>query len=146
MFAEFNWWLLIVGLVVGAGLAWLVLGDARRREEDIEEAELADEAVWLEGAMTEAGTPMDLVTAEQMLQLHRRYLGLPRPEAPDAPDELGGGRAAAWQPPTAALDDEAAPPTTVLAAHPPSTDPDPPPPARPDHHVSEDEPTVRSRS
>jgi hypothetical protein len=143
MFAEFNWWLLIVGLVVGAGLAWLVLGDARRREEDIEEAELVDEAAWLEGAMAEAGTPIDLVTAEHMLQLHRRYLGLPRP---DAPDELRAGRAAAWEPPTTELDDEAAPPATLSAAHPAATDPEPPLPARPDHRVSEDEPAVRSRS
>ena len=33
--AEFNWWLLIVGLVIGAGLVWLVLADSRRREVDI---------------------------------------------------------------------------------------------------------------
>ena len=35
--AEFNWWLLIVGLVVGAGLVWFVLMDARRRDEDVDE-------------------------------------------------------------------------------------------------------------
>jgi hypothetical protein len=31
MNAEFNVWLLIVGLVVGAGLVWLVIMDSRRR-------------------------------------------------------------------------------------------------------------------
>ena len=34
--AEFNWWLLIVGLVVGAGLVWLVVLDSRRREADVD--------------------------------------------------------------------------------------------------------------
>lgn len=77
MFAEFNWWLLIVGLVVGAGLAWLVLADTRRREEELEDRELANEAIWLEDAMTQAGTPLDATTAEQLLRLHRAYLGLP---------------------------------------------------------------------
>src|ERR687894_2942551 len=88
MFAEFNWWLLIVGLVVGAGLAWLVLADARRREEDIDEAELIAEAAWLERVMADAGMPLDNGTAEAVLRLHRRYLGLAPPEVVDAnPDD-----------------------------------------------------------
>jgi hypothetical protein len=32
---EFNWWLLILGLVIGAGLVWLVLADTRRRASDL---------------------------------------------------------------------------------------------------------------
>ena len=44
MDAEFNWWLLIVGLVVGAGLVWLVVLDSRRREADVDEAGMAREA------------------------------------------------------------------------------------------------------
>ncbi len=42
--SEFNWWLLIVGLVVGAGLVWLVVADSRRREVDVNEAEREGEA------------------------------------------------------------------------------------------------------
>jgi hypothetical protein len=80
MSAEFNWWLLIVGLVVGAGLTWLVVADARRRDEDLEESELAAEAAWLESATAELGTAVDAATAEQLLRLHRTYLGLD-PEA-----------------------------------------------------------------
>lgn len=41
MNAEFNWWLLIVGLVVGAGLTWLVVGDTRDREPMRADAELS---------------------------------------------------------------------------------------------------------
>ena len=85
MFAEFNWWLLIVGLVVGAGLTWLVLADSRRREVDLEEADVADEAVWIERVMAERGDPIDVTTAEHVLRLHRAYLGLPPVEPADAP-------------------------------------------------------------
>ena len=45
--AEFNWWLLIVGLVVGAGLVWFVVLDSRRREVDIDDGERPREAAWL---------------------------------------------------------------------------------------------------
>ena len=31
MVAEFNWWLLIVGVVAGGVLTWLVLADTTRR-------------------------------------------------------------------------------------------------------------------
>ena len=51
MNAEFNWWLLIVGLVVGAGLVWLVVLDSRRRETDIDAAETAREVVTVLGEM-----------------------------------------------------------------------------------------------
>jgi hypothetical protein len=33
--AEFNWWLLIVGLVIGAALVYLVLADSSRRESEV---------------------------------------------------------------------------------------------------------------
>jgi hypothetical protein len=53
--AEFNVWLLIVGLVVGAGLVWLVVMDSRRRESEIDAVELPREAAWLSAVMTEDG-------------------------------------------------------------------------------------------
>ena len=108
MIAEFNWWLLIVGLVVGAGLTWLVLSDGRRREADLEEAELAEEAAWLESAMTEEGRQVDAETAERLLRLHRAYLAVvpPPDDGPwsgdgfepaevDLPDPANGSRTAA---------------------------------------------------
>ena len=72
--AEFNWWLLIVGLVVGAGLTWLVVADTRRREVDVEESELPTEAAWLATAMAEEGDPVSPATAERLIRLHRTYL------------------------------------------------------------------------
>lgn len=102
MNAEFNWWLLIVGLVVGAGLVWLVLADSRRRESEIDEQESAREALWLAAAMTEDGYPMDAETAERVLRLHRTYLGGLPPDDPDAEPEpaethLESGAEVAWE-------------------------------------------------
>ena len=82
MTAEFNWWLLLLGLVVGGGLTWLVLAETRRREQDLEESELAEEAAWLEARMAEEGTPMPADTLERVVQLHRAYLAIVPPSDP----------------------------------------------------------------
>ena len=74
MNAEFNWWLLIVGLVIGGGLVWLVLLDSRRREDEISAQEQAAEATWLADALAEEGTTLSPAIAERVLQLHAEYL------------------------------------------------------------------------
>jgi len=53
--AEFNWWLLIAGLVAGAGLVWFVLMDMRRGEADVDEGEREREDLWLSSALAEEG-------------------------------------------------------------------------------------------
>lgn len=83
--AEFNWWLLIVGLVVGAGLVWLVVLDSRRRESDVTADEMAREALWLSAALEDDGMDVSPATAGRLLELHRAYLASP---PPDDPDEL----------------------------------------------------------
>lgn len=83
MNAEFNWWLLIVGLVVGAGLVWLVVLDSRRRESDIDEIEMTREAVWLSAVLGDDGIDVSPATAGRMLELHRAYLSSPPPDDPD---------------------------------------------------------------
>jgi hypothetical protein len=88
MIAEFNWWLLIVGLVVGVGLTWLVLADTRRRDVDVEERELVDEAAWLTDAMAADGEPIPPEVVERMLRLHRVYLGISEPPSDPDLDEL----------------------------------------------------------
>ena len=84
--AEFNVWLLIVGLVVGAGLVWLVVMDSRRRESEIDAVELPREAAWLSAVMTEDGDEVSPEAAERLLLLHRAYLDAPPPDAPEASD------------------------------------------------------------
>jgi hypothetical protein len=87
--SEFNWWLLIVGLVVGAGLVWLVVADSRRREVDVGEAEREGEARWIAEAMVDAGRPVDRDDVLDILRLHAAYLAAPPPDEP-ADDEVDG--------------------------------------------------------
>ena len=91
MAAEFNWWLLIVGVVAGGVLTWLVLADTTRREREIGDEELLAEAAWITKAV---GGRVEPDVAEDVLRAHRRYLGFPPPDmlvAPDAIPALEGG-------------------------------------------------------
>jgi hypothetical protein len=81
--AEFNWWLLIVGLVAGAGLVWLVLADSNRRESEIVDAELPVEAAWIADALIDEGADLDPTIVERVLRLHRAYLAAPPPDEPE---------------------------------------------------------------
>jgi hypothetical protein len=85
--AEFNWWLLIVGLVVGAGLVWLVVADARRREADVTEGERGSEALWIAEAMADAGRRIDDADVLDILRLHAAYLAAPPPDEPPPPED-----------------------------------------------------------
>ena len=80
MNAEFNVWLLIVGLVVGAGLVWLVIMDSRRRETEIDAVERPREAAWLSAVLAEDGFDVSPDAAERLLVLHRAYLDAPPPD------------------------------------------------------------------
>jgi hypothetical protein len=86
--AEFNVWLLIVGLVVGAGLVWLVVMDSRRRESEVDAVELPREAAWLSAVMREDGDDVSPEAAERLLLLHRAYLDAPPPDAPTWPEDV----------------------------------------------------------
>jgi hypothetical protein len=84
--AEFNWWLLIVGIVVGGALTWLVLADSNRRDREIDEEELFAEAAWIARSVGDSRVSAD--AAERVLRAHRRYLGFPPPDVLVSPDEL----------------------------------------------------------
>lgn len=86
MTADFNWWLLIVGIVAGGALTWLVLADSNRREREVSDEELPAEATWIARSLGQA--PVDAEVAESVLRAHRRYLGFPPPDALVDPDEL----------------------------------------------------------
>jgi hypothetical protein len=83
--AEFNWWLLIVGLVIGAGLAWLVLADSSRREVDIEEREMAAESRWIADTLGDSGHVTDEEQVLDVLRLHRTYRAAAPPYEVDEP-------------------------------------------------------------
>ena len=86
MNGDFNWWLLIVGLVIGAGLVWLILADSSRREADVTARERPSEARWIGDQLRRAGHSVDDDAVADVLDLHAMYLtGLP----PDEPAEDG---------------------------------------------------------
>ena len=91
MNAEFNWWLLIVGLVIGAALTWLVMADLTRRDVDVDAAEQASEARWIATIMTDTGQPVAPEWVAEVLRLHRDYLAAPPPDDPVlVPDDEDG--------------------------------------------------------
>ncbi len=88
MNAEFNVWLLVVGLVVGAGLMWYVLMDTRRREADITARERPLEAAWLSATIRTEGWDVPPEAAERLLELHGVYVEAPPPDRPDPAVEI----------------------------------------------------------
>ncbi|HEY7969424.1 MAG TPA: hypothetical protein VID95_05460 [Candidatus Limnocylindrales bacterium] len=86
MNGDFNWWLLIVGLVIGAGLVWLILADSSRREADVSARERPSEARWIADQLRRSGHSVDDDAVADVLDLHALYLtALP----PDEPAEDG---------------------------------------------------------
>ena len=102
MNAEFNWWLLVVGLVVGAGLVWFIVQDSRRREADVEAGERIREAAWLSATLAQEGWTVPPEAAERLLDLHRAYLEAPPPD--EVPEPMSRpARASTTGGPTATL-------------------------------------------
>jgi hypothetical protein len=92
--AEFNLWLLILGIAAGAAVTWLVIGTIARNDDEIASSESAAEAGWIARTIEEHGGRAPLQLVEQILSLHRRYLQggsvmpVPQPdEEPVAPPE-----------------------------------------------------------
>ena len=79
--AEFQWWLLLVGLVAGGGLVAVVTMDGKRREQDIGELERRAETGWISERLSGTGQWIDAPTVDAVLRLHREYLGMPPPDA-----------------------------------------------------------------
>jgi hypothetical protein len=81
LMAEFQWWLLLVGLVAGGGLVAVVSMDGKRREQDLEELERRAETNWIAERLAGTEQWIDAPTIEAVLRLHREYLGMPPPDA-----------------------------------------------------------------
>ncbi|HEX5013253.1 MAG TPA: hypothetical protein VFV72_03765 [Candidatus Limnocylindrales bacterium] len=88
MNAEFNWWLLIVGLVIGAALTWLVMAESARRDADVGDDERRSEAVWISSLLSSPDQPVEPRRVEEILRLHAEYLAAPPPDEPDEPGNL----------------------------------------------------------
>jgi hypothetical protein len=79
--AEFQWWLLIAGLVTGGAVVALLTMDTARRDEDVPDDELTAEATFIAAHLAAAGRAVDGETVALVLQAHRAYLELPPPDA-----------------------------------------------------------------
>ncbi len=95
MISPFEWWLLIVGLAAGAGLAWLVLADLKRREDDLDERERADEAAWIAATLESQGRGLPTDAVEDVLTLHAWYLR--EPPHVEATADPGAGDGLAYE-------------------------------------------------
>jgi len=121
---EFNWWLLIVGLVIGGGLVWLVLADSSRRESEIADDERAAEATWIASTLAQAGDDVSPETAERILRLHRAYLASAPPDEIETPHEQVDADERIETPPAPGWDEiDDAPVRWDAAAFPPSAPP-----------------------
>jgi hypothetical protein len=87
--AEFQWWLLIVGLVAGGGLVAVVLMDGSRHDADVAEDERRAEANWISDWLGSEGRPVPPEDVEAVLDAHRAYLTLPPPDRLRTVDPAG---------------------------------------------------------
>ena len=85
--AEFQWWLLIVGLVAGGGLVAVVSMEGRRREQDVSELEQRAEATWIADRLSTRERSLDPFAVEAVLRAHREYLMLQPPDRLVVDDE-----------------------------------------------------------
>jgi hypothetical protein len=70
----FQWWLVIVGIGLGAGLLWLVLGRLPRQDDDVGPRERSVEAMWISQTIETGGGIAPVALVEEVLELHASYL------------------------------------------------------------------------
>ncbi|HEY2887895.1 MAG TPA: hypothetical protein VGJ17_04720, partial [Candidatus Limnocylindrales bacterium] len=78
--ADYVWWFLIVGVVVGGVLVAAISMDNSRREEDIAGEEREAEATLLAAQLSADGLIVDREIVAEVLDAHREYRRLPPPD------------------------------------------------------------------
>lgn len=79
--AEFQWWLLIVGLIAGGAIVALLTMDTSRHDDDLPDDEQAAEVTFIAAQLAGEGRPVDDDAVAAVLEAHRAYLRLPPPDA-----------------------------------------------------------------
>jgi hypothetical protein len=105
---EFQWWLLLVGLVIGALLVFLVMVDFARSADEQAETEVGREAKWISGVLQPTDGHIDPALIGEILRLNREWLAgaaiadeagpiAPVPPDPTTPDaEPPAAESGAW--------------------------------------------------
>jgi hypothetical protein len=78
--AEYVWWFLIVGLVLGGGLVAFFMADFTRRDADIDAVEREAEATLLVAQLAAGGRTVDRATVSAILGADHDYRRLPPPD------------------------------------------------------------------
>lgn len=105
MNAEFQWWLLLVGLVIGALLVFLVMVDFTRSADEQTEREVGRESDWIADLLRPTEGEVEPGLIQEILRLNREWLAGSaldhEPPAPAAPEAAGPPPPAGsdpWQP------------------------------------------------
>jgi hypothetical protein len=130
----FQWWLVIVGICLGAGLLWLVLGRLPRQDDDVGPRERQVEAMWISQTIEAGGGVAPVALIEEVLELHASYLDGPALIVDEASAAEAAARASAPAGSTAddGLPGHDRPPATTATAPGPAMDAAPSTPAGPD--------------
>lgn len=74
MIAAYDWWLLVLGLVLGGALTWLLFVEFRRAEDDLELDEVGREALLIASELDGPARGTSPAAVAQILERHRDYL------------------------------------------------------------------------
>jgi hypothetical protein len=87
------WWLVVLGIAIGAAVVWLTAVRLPRKDDDVTVPERALEARWIAATIERDGgvAPVELV--DEVLELHSAYLA--------SGGSLAAGPASADEPATA---------------------------------------------
>lgn len=107
---EWQWWALILGILLGVGGYWLLRERLPRREEDIDPRERIAEAEWISRSVERMGGQAPPEVVSIILDLHREYLTERAPLEPSRPEHWDG----------IAAEPETVPDVTTVTARPTS--------------------------
>jgi hypothetical protein len=89
--ADYVWWFLLVGIVLGGAIVALLSMDFSRREADLEGDEREAEASLIAAQLTATGRAIDPPMVALVLRAHRDYRRLPPPDRIELADSGGDG-------------------------------------------------------
>jgi hypothetical protein len=102
---EFQWWLLLVGLVIGALLVFLVMVDFSRSADEQAEAEMSRASRWIARNLEPTDGAVDPGLIQEILRLNREWLAgaavdeaSPPPPEPASADEPPATDSGPWRP------------------------------------------------